>query len=368
MRASARRTGRRSGSAGGWSQHESRRGGRRQEAPLPRRPRPDCASCRIRHGDDQRDPVALGDGLARTSTAGHATGNITHRGYVSGVRVPRGDRPSSSRVAVHRRARSRAAPADPRDHPRRLPGRQRRRPIASVARAGDDRISAEYDGGMDRISCGPGRDVVTADARDRVDGDCEVVGRAPPSRPPGERQASTRHRSSRTPSRSGRTTVALLPRTAATARAELQASPSRLRGTEGETGVKGSCPDSQRTSVPPGGRPRASDPTVAYDSVHGVWLANTLAIAPDSTRLTIHRSRDGLVWSGPIDAAGRRRSIPLTTNWLTCDNSPVSLFRGRCYLAYTLVGDQEGEDDVAVRRWERRRPDLVSGGDRFTFR
>ena len=44
-----------------------------------------------------------------------------------------------------------------------------------VARAGDDRISAEYDGGIDRISCGPGRDVVTADARDRVDGDCEVV-------------------------------------------------------------------------------------------------------------------------------------------------------------------------------------------------
>ena len=51
----------------------------------------------------------------------------------------------------------------------------RLRPI--VARGGNDRIAAEYDGGVDRISCGTGRDVVSADPRDRIDADCEVVSR-----------------------------------------------------------------------------------------------------------------------------------------------------------------------------------------------
>ena len=46
-----------------------------------------------------------------------------------------------------------------------------------LARGGNDRIAAEYDGGLDRVSCGTGRDVVVADARDRIDGDCEVVSR-----------------------------------------------------------------------------------------------------------------------------------------------------------------------------------------------
>ena len=104
------------------------------------------------------------------------------------------------------------------------------------------------------------------------------------------------------------------------------------------------------TSAPPGTATRASDPTLAYDSLHGVWLANTLAIAPDSTRLTIHRSRDGIVWTGPIDAArAAAADIAYDKNWLTCDNGAASPLRGRCYLAYTLVGEQEGEDDVAVQ-------------------
>ena len=46
-----------------------------------------------------------------------------------------------------------------------------------VARGGNDRIAAEYDGGVDRVSCGAGRDVVVADARDRVESDCEIVSR-----------------------------------------------------------------------------------------------------------------------------------------------------------------------------------------------
>jgi RTX calcium-binding nonapeptide repeat (4 copies) len=218
-----------------------------------------------------------------------------------------------------------------------------------VARAGDDRISAEYDGGVDRISCGAGRDIVTADARDRVESDCEVVSR----RLHRDRQtnADSQHETQVEPDSYtvGATTVALFQngRNRTGGAASIAFSTSRDGG---RTWREGLLPGLTTTSVPPGTATRASDPTLAYDSVHGVWLANTLAIAPDSTRLTIHRSRDGLVWSGPIDAA---RAPGFDTaydkNWLTCDNGPASPLRGRCYLAYTLVGEREGEDDVAVQ-------------------
>ena len=43
-----------------------------------------------------------------------------------------------------------------------------------VAGAGNDVIRARG-GGVDQISCGPGRDTAYVDARDRVGGDCERV-------------------------------------------------------------------------------------------------------------------------------------------------------------------------------------------------
>ena len=68
-----------------------------------------------------------------------------------------------------------------------------------------------------------------------------------------------------------------------------------------------------------------------------------------STRLTIHRSTNGLTWSGPTDAAvAQSDDLAYDKNWLACDNGPASPFRGRCYLAYTLVGDRV--DLLAVQR------------------
>ncbi len=219
-----------------------------------------------------------------------------------------------------------------------------------VARAGADRISAEYDGGIDRISCGPGRDVVTIDARDVVARDCEVVS----TRIHRDRQsnADSQHETQVEPDSFtvGATTVALFQnaRNRSGGAASIGFSTSRDGG---RTWREGILPGLTVNSAPPGPSTRASDPVVAYDSLHGVWLANTLAIAPDSTRLTIHRSPDGLRWTGPIDAARAPAvDIAYDKNWLTCDNGATSPFRGHCYLAYTLVGEQEGEDDLAVQR------------------
>jgi hypothetical protein len=216
-----------------------------------------------------------------------------------------------------------------------------------VARTGNDRIAAEYDGGFDQISCGPGRDIVSVDARDRVASDCEVVStRIHRDR---HRNADSQHESEVEPDSLtvGATTVAVFQvgRNHSGGAASIGFATSR---DEGRTWSEGILPGLTVNTVPRGPSTRASDPVVAYDAAHDVWLASTLAIAQGTTRLTIHRSRNGVSWAGPIDAAlAQTEDLAYDKNWLTCDNGVTSPFRGRCYLAYTLVGDP---DAVAVQR------------------
>ena len=217
-----------------------------------------------------------------------------------------------------------------------------------LARAGNDRIAVEYDGGFDGVSCGAGRDIVAADARDRIGADCEVVSRRLHRDRTGNPAAQ--HESEVEPDSQtvGATTVAVFQvgRIREGAAATIGFSTSKDGG---RTWREGLLPGLTSSSTPPGPNARASDPVVAWDAAHGVWLANTLALAPGVTRLTIHRSPDGLRWSGPIDAAvAEQRTLAYDKNWLTCDNGRSSPFRGRCYLAYTLIG--EPQDSVAVQR------------------
>ena len=217
-----------------------------------------------------------------------------------------------------------------------------------LGRGGNDRIAAEYDGGLDWISCGTGVDVVVGDARDRIDSDCEIVSR----RIHRDRHTNieSQHESEVEPDSQtvGQTTVAVFQvgRRRDGGAASVGFSTSRDGG---RTWREGLLPGLTVNTTPPGSSMRASDPVVAYDAAHGVWLANTLAIGTDATRLTIHRSADGVTWSGPIDAGlTRGQNLAYDKNWLTCDNGAASPFRGRCYLAYTLVG--RDADDLAVQR------------------
>ena len=216
------------------------------------------------------------------------------------------------------------------------------------ARGGNDRIAVEYDGGVDDVSCGSGVDVVTADLRDRVRPGCEVVGRRI------HRDAFTnpdsQHESEVEPDSLtvGATTVALFQvgRNRSGGAASIGFSTSKDGG---RTWRQGILPGLTAVSRPAGPSARASDPVLAYDAAHGVWLANTLALAPGVTRLTIHRSTNGLTWTGPIDATiAQSEDLVYDKNWLTCDNGPTSPFRGRCYLAYTLIGGRT--DSLAVQR------------------
>jgi hypothetical protein len=215
------------------------------------------------------------------------------------------------------------------------------------ARAGNDRIAVEYDNGTDDVTCGPGVDVVTADLRDVVRASCEIVGRR--IHRDLFTNADSQHESEVEPDSLtvGATTVALFQvgRNRNGGAASIGFATSK---DDGRTWRQGILPGLTAVSKPAGPSARASDPVLAYDAAHGVWLANTLALAPGVSRLTIHRSTDGLTWSGPIDATvAQSQDLVHDKNWLACDNSASSPFRGRCYLAYTLI---DRADQLAVQR------------------
>ena len=230
-----------------------------------------------------------------------------------------------------------------------------------VARGGNDRIAVEYDGGVDRISCGAGRDVVAADARDRVESDCEIVSR----RIHRDRHTNpeSQHESEVEPDSQtvGQTTVAVFQvgRNRTGGAASIGFSTSKDGG---RTWREGTLPGLTANTTPRGPSARASDPVVAYDAAHGVWLANTLAIAADATRLTIHRSADGLSWSGPIDAALARTGEPRLRQELADlrqrRGEPVPRpLLPRLHAGRRTRGRPRG---AALRR---RRPHLVAAGD-----
>jgi hypothetical protein len=75
-----------------------------------------------------------------------------------------------------------------------------------------------------------------------------------------------------------------------------------------------------------------SDPVVAFDAVHGTWLIAALGATPN-VELWVSRSSDGVTWSAPVIAADDPVE-DYDKEWLACDNSVHSAFRGRCYLAY----------------------------------
>lgn len=75
----------------------------------------------------------------------------------------------------------------------------------------------------------------------------------------------------------------------------------------------------------------ASDPVVAFDQAHGVWLVASLAIATGTDIVVVSRSTDGRSWSNPIVVSA---SPDADKQWITCDNNSASAFFGYCYLEW----------------------------------
>jgi hypothetical protein len=93
---------------------------------------------------------------------------------------------------------------------------------------------------------------------------------------------------------------------------------------------------------------RVSDPSVAYDAAHGVWLISSIPILPGNLVVpTVFVSRstdDGQTWGLPVSLPPpNARVVNLDKNWTACDNHPTSPFYGHCYTELDNFGQGDLE-------------------------
>jgi len=74
----------------------------------------------------------------------------------------------------------------------------------------------------------------------------------------------------------------------------------------------------------------ASDPVVAFDAAHGMWIISSLTIA-NVDQVAVSRSSDGINWDNPIIVSATPNS---DKNWISCDNTATSSFFGHCYVEW----------------------------------
>jgi hypothetical protein len=109
----------------------------------------------------------------------------------------------------------------------------------------------------------------------------------------------------------------------------------------GRSWRSGLLPSVTTSSSPAGAADRATDSAVAWDAVHGRWLAESLTLFQRSTAIVVSASTDGLTWQAPVTVVTHPRpgqgaeSTSIDKSWIACDNGAASAFRGRCYVAYT---------------------------------
>lgn len=196
----------------------------------------------------------------------------------------------------------------------------------AAASSRSDRIMAAFDG-IGPVSCGAGRDLVDADLSDRVASDCEVVARRLSLDP--FKDTVAQHETAVEPAAasSGATVVSAF-QVGRYANGGAVGTGFAVSNDAGRTWQRGLLP----------GLGRSSDPTVAFDSVHRVWLVADLSIIDPDTNvgIAVSRSADGLHWTMPSLV---NPGPALDKEWIGCDGWPSSPFRGRCYLVYSDDGN-----------------------------
>jgi hypothetical protein len=87
-----------------------------------------------------------------------------------------------------------------------------------------------------------------------------------------------------------------------------------------------------------------SDPAVAYDAKHGIWMIASLPIAGTLTpAVVVNRSTDGLNWQSPVSVVPDVNSSD--KNWIVCDSWPGSPFYGNCYVQWD---DPESNGEIRM--------------------
>ena len=91
---------------------------------------------------------------------------------------------------------------------------------------------------------------------------------------------------------------------------------------------------------------RASDPSVAFDARHNVWLASSIPLTSTLVVPVVFISRStngGRTWDAPVSISAPTASkVSLDKNWSVCDDTPSSPHYGNCYTEF----DNPGQTDL----------------------
>jgi hypothetical protein len=107
----------------------------------------------------------------------------------------------------------------------------------------------------------------------------------------------------------------------------------------------GFLPVTSVEAMSPGSYYSVSDPSVAYDARHHVWMISWLGAQFSGGGIVdvlVSRSSDGgLTWGDPVVVAAT--GVFYDKNWTTCDDTQSSPFYGNCYTEFDNVnqGDRE---------------------------
>src|ERR687883_404271 len=87
---------------------------------------------------------------------------------------------------------------------------------------------------------------------------------------------------------------------------------------------------------------RVTDPSVAHDRAHGVWMVSSLGLdaSPHGTAVLVSRSTNGgATWGNPVTVRAATGAQDFDKNWTVCDNTTTSPFFGRCYTVWDDFGN-----------------------------
>jgi hypothetical protein len=89
----------------------------------------------------------------------------------------------------------------------------------------------------------------------------------------------------------------------------------------------------------------ASDPAVAYDAKHAVWMIASLPLSntAQTPAVVVNRSTDGFTWQNPVSVDPTSQSSD--KNWIVCDSWASSPHYGNCYVEWD---DPLSQDEILM--------------------